>query len=85
MEIGDDPILHRADRDDAFGRAPQHPLGLEPDPQDVAIGIDGSHGWLVEDDALTLHEDQGVGGTEVDGKLAGGAPGLSLGQLPATG
>jgi hypothetical protein len=42
MEIGDDPVLHGAHGEDPFWRAAQHPLGLEPDPQDVAGGlIDG--------------------------------------------
>ena len=86
MEVGDDAVLHRAHREDAFGRAAQHPLGLEPDAEDVASGlIHGGHRRLVQHDAFALDEDQGVGGAQVHCELAGGTPGLPLGELPTTG
>src|SRR6185436_1145290 len=55
MEIGDDPVLHGAHRQDTFRSAAQHPLGLQPDAQDVAGGlIDGGDRRLVQHDPFAL-------------------------------
>ena len=36
VEVGDDAVLERTHREDAVGRAAEHPLGLEPDALDLA-------------------------------------------------
>ena len=79
-EIRDDPSFMGRTAD-PFRRPAQHPLGFQPDAEDVAGGlIDSSHGGLVEDYALAFHEDQRIGGPQVHRKLARGRPGL---QRPA--
>ena len=71
LEVGDDAVLERSDRLDVGRCTADHPLGLEADSQGPAVvGVDRHHGRFVEDDALTTHIDEGVGGTEVDGHVA---------------
>ena len=84
VEVGNDSVFHRPDRHDSFRGAAQHPLGLESNAEDVAGGlIDRRDRRLIQDYPLALHEDQRIGGSEVHRQLAGRAPGLPLGQLPA--
>ena len=53
LEVRDDAVLHRADRQNAFGRAAQHALGLESDPHDVPGRlIHRRHRGLVQHHAL---------------------------------
>ncbi len=67
VEVGDDAVLHRAHGDHAVRRSAEHSLGLEPDALDLlGLPVDRDDGRLVQDDALTLHIDEGVGGPEVD-------------------
>ena len=71
-EVGDDAVLHRPDRGDVAGRAPEHLLGGEPDFLDHLLAVrsaflpDRHHRGLVEHDALVAHEDERVGGAEID-------------------
>ena len=63
VEIGDDAVLERADRDNVAGRASDHPLGLCTDCQDAAsVAVDRNNRGLVEDDASTPHIDKRVCG-----------------------
>jgi hypothetical protein len=87
VEVGDDAVLQRPHSEDAVGRAPQHPLGLEPDALDLARGLLDRHdGGLVQHDALTPHVHEGVRRPEIDGDFIGGdertqAKGTEGGQL----
>jgi hypothetical protein len=79
-EVGDDAVLHRADRLDVAGHLAQHGLGLAADGLDhlLAVGTafvaDGDHRGLVQHDALVAGKYQGVGGAEVDRKVGGKVP-----------
>ncbi len=70
LEVGDDAVLERADRGDVVRGAPDHPLGLVADGEDLAgRGVQRHHGGLVEEHALAAHVDEGVRGAEVDGHV----------------
>ena len=70
VEIGDDAVLHRTNRLDVGGRAPEHLVRLGPDRLDRPLGdVERHDRWLVEDDAAAAREDTGIGGTEVDGDI----------------
>ena len=72
VEVADDAVPQRADRDDAGGRAADHALGLGAHLEHLAgAGIDGDHGGLADDDAPATHVDEGVGGTEIDPDVSG--------------
>ena len=76
-EVGDYAVLHGPDRLDRAGRAPEHLLGLGADRQDGAavartvFVANGHHRGFIQDDTPIAHVDQGVGGTEVNGDIAG--------------
>jgi len=56
------------------GRAAEHHLGLGANGVDRLAAADGAQrhdGGLVEHDAPTLQVDEGVGGAEIDGNVAG--------------
>ena len=83
VEVGDHAVLHRPHGDDAVGRAAEHALGLEADALDLlGLAVDRDDRGLVEDDALALHVDEGVGGAEVDTDRVRGKsdPALKKGQ-----
>src|SRR5262249_48472175 len=67
LEVGDDAVLHRPDRDDVAGRAAQHFLGVGADGLD-AVGrrVDGDDRRLAHDDAFAAREDERVRRAEVD-------------------
>ena len=85
LEVGDDAVLHRPDRDDVAGRAAEHLLGFLADGLDLAgLLVHGDDRRLADDDSLALAEHQGVRRAEVDGKVVGeqgedrlGSPGHS--------
>ena len=67
VEVGDHAVLERPDRADRPGRAPEHPLGLEPDRVDVAGRlVDRDDRRLAEHDPAPAHVDERVRGAEVD-------------------
>ena len=54
------------------GRAAQHLLGLFADGFDfTGVLVDGDDGGLVDHDALAAGIDERVGGSEIDGEIAG--------------
>ena len=73
VEVGDHAVLQRPHRENAVGRAPQHPLGLEPDALDLARGLfERDDRGLVQHDALALHVDQRVGRAQIHRDFIGG-------------
>ena len=71
VEVGDDAVLERTDRDDVAGRTADHLLGLGAHGEDAAgVLVDRDDRRLVEHDAAPADVDQGVGGAEVDGHVA---------------
>ena len=71
-EVGDDAVLHRLDGDDVARGAAEHLLGFLADGLDL-VGrlVDGDDGGLVDDDALAVREDEGIGRAQVDGQVTG--------------
>ena len=70
LEVGDDAVLERPDRGDVVGGAPDHPLGLVADGEDLAGGgVERDDAGLVEQHALAADVDEGVGGAEVHGHV----------------
>ena len=58
------------------GRAPEHPLGLDPDRVHLAAAlVDRHHGGLREHDAAPADVHQRVGRPEVDGHVTSAEPG----------
>jgi hypothetical protein len=78
-EVGDDAVLHGPDRSDVAGGAAEHVLRFDTDGDDDLAAprrfvLDSHHGGLVQHDALAADIDQGVGRSQVDGKVAGEVP-----------
>ena len=72
VEVADDAVAQRADRDDVGRRPADHPLGLGADGQDpLGLGVDGHDRRLAHDDPAVADVDQRVGGPEVDPDVAG--------------
>ena len=70
LEVGDDAVLHRLDGDDVARRAAEHFLGFFADGLYLAgVFVNGDDGGLVDYDAFTLREYQGIGGAEIDGEV----------------
>jgi len=76
-EVRDHAVLHGADGGDGAGGLAEHLLGFLADCLNGFLGVgsafeaDGDHGGFVENDALTAHVDQRVGGAQVDGQVVG--------------
>ena len=76
-EIGDDAVFHRAHHGQVARRAAQHLLGIGADRGNgmrmmaAAVGADGDHRRLIQDDALAAHVDKGIGCSEIDGQVVG--------------
>ncbi len=74
FEVGDDPVAHRTDGFHMARRPAQHLLGLDTDgvhhlaAADIAQRHDGR---FIEDDAASLHIDQRICRTKVDGNIVG--------------
>ena len=67
VEVRDYAGLHRPDRDDVAGGAPEHALRLVADCQNaLGAALYGNDGRLAQHDAPVLHIDQRVGRAEVD-------------------
>jgi len=70
VEVGDDAVLQRPDRDDVARRAPEHRLGFVTDGEHRVVRlVDRDDRRLVEDDALAAHVDERVRRAEVDGEV----------------
>jgi len=69
LEVRDHPVLQRALGRDGGRGAPEHALGLASHGVDLAALVDRDHGRLVDQDALAVHEDQGVRRAEIDGQI----------------
>ena len=69
VEIGDDAVLERADSLDILVLLALHGLGLGADGRAFAGEfVDGYDGGFV-DDLLVVHENDGVGRSQVDGEF----------------
>ena len=72
FEVGDDAVFHGLDGHNVAGGAAQHLLGLSAHGLHLAgVLVDGHNGGLIDNDSLAGREDQGVGGAEIDGQIAG--------------
>ena len=72
VEVADDAVAERADRDDRGGRPADHPLGLGADGEDaLGLGVDGDDRRLGDDDPAVADVDERVGRAEVDPDVAG--------------
>src|SRR6266540_739255 len=71
VEVADDTVLERTDRDDARRRPPDHSLRLCADREDVTgTQILRDDRRLRDDDAASTHVDQRVRGPEIDADIA---------------
>ena len=72
VEVADDAVAQRSDRDDVRRGTTDHPLRLRADGEHaLGLGIDRDDGRLAHDDPAVADMDQGVGGPEVDTDIAG--------------
>ena len=72
LEVGDDPVLHRLDRDDIARRAPEHLFGGPANRLDATIDlVDRDDGRFVDHDPLASGVHAGVRGTQVDRQVVG--------------
>ena len=72
FEVGNDAVLHRPDRGDVARRTAKHAFRIGTHGGDAllrAVVTDRHHRRLVEDDAATTDVNQGVRGTQIDGKV----------------
>ena len=72
FDVGDNSIAQRADRLDAVGRFAHHHLGIIAHglhPLDPVDRFNRDHRGFVEDDALILNIDEGVGGPQINGHV----------------
>src|SRR4051794_15666240 len=70
FKISDDAVLHRLDSDDVAGCAAEHLLRFLANGFNFARNfVHGDDGGLVNDDAFTLREHEGVSSAEVDGEI----------------
>src|SRR5665213_12582 len=68
VEVGDNTVFHRSHRNDVFGRATEHALGLEAYALDLfGLAIERNDGRLVENDALAFDVDERVRRPQVNG------------------
>lgn len=72
FKIRDDPVLHRADRDDVARRAAQHLLRVTADRLNLIRDlIDRNDRRLTHHDAPSLRINQRIGRSEIDRKVTG--------------
>ncbi len=72
LEIRDDPVLERADRDDVARSPSKHAFRIIPDGEDfVGAGPDSHHGRLAKDDSVVFYVDESVRGAEIDSDIVG--------------
>jgi hypothetical protein len=89
-EVGDDAVLHRADRDDVARRAAEHALGFPADRGDgtraagAAVLPDRDDRRLVEHDALPARIDQRIGRTQIYREIVGENAAQELEHVPVS-
>src|SRR5690606_6897049 len=67
VDVGDDAVTKRADRQRAIRGPAEHPLGLETDRPDLpGRPVDSHHGWLVQHHPFAAHLYQGVCRPQID-------------------
>ena len=72
LEVGDNAILHRLDRDDVAGGTAKHLLGFLAHGFDLAgDAVDSDNRRLVDDDAFAVRENEGIGRSKIDREIAG--------------
>lgn len=78
VEVGDDAVFHGADSNNAARGAAEHLLGLLADGENLplphAVLLHRHHGRFADDDALAFQVNEGIGGSQVDGKIIGKHP-----------
>ncbi len=76
-KIGDDAVLHRADRLNVARSAAQHAFGLHAHSENTAVVAraellaNGDYRGFVQDDAFIAYKNEGIGSAEVDGQVVG--------------
>jgi hypothetical protein len=71
LEIGDDAVLHRADRDDIARRPAEHFFGVAPDRFDlVGHFVDGDDRRLAHDNAASLRINERICRAEINCQIA---------------
>jgi len=76
-KVSDDPILHRTNGLDIARHLAQHLFGLVANGFDhffaavAALVSDGHYGGLIQNDALALDVNQGIGSAQVNGDVLG--------------
>ena len=72
VEVRDDPVLERADRDDVSGSPSEHGLGFVTDREHRMVRLVNRHDrGLVEHDAFAADIDQRVRGSQIDREIVG--------------
>ena len=72
LEVGNHAVLHGPDGDDVAGCAAHHLLGFLPDRlYFTRVLIDCNDGRFIDDNALSLRENQRVCRAEIYGKIGG--------------
>src|SRR5713101_3412381 len=73
LEVSDDAVLERTDRDDRAGRTAEHLLGFGADGENAAASTrvlpDRQHRGFIAYDALALDVDQRVVGSQINGEI----------------
>jgi hypothetical protein len=72
LEVGDGTLAQRSDCHDVARRSADHLPRLVAHGEDVLrAAVEGDDRRLVENDALPPRVHEGVGGTQIDGEVAG--------------
>jgi hypothetical protein len=76
FKISNDPVLQRANSDNASRSPAQHPFGFGAHRKDLFAAafvplLNRNDRGLITHDSLVFNVDQGVGGPKIDGKIVG--------------
>ena len=72
VDVGDDAVSQGPNGRDPFGRAANHPLGLEPDTHDPPRSpVYCYNRGLVKDDSLASDVDERISRPEIDSDVVG--------------
>ena len=79
LVIGDGTLAQGADGQDIAWRASDHTLGFVTKGKNIAaVAIDGHHGGLAQNDALSLHIDQDLRSAQINPDVADACHSLKL-------